>query len=136
LFNEELLQSIYREVVNKAHVQSLNEVSFPPLFYFISGAHICPPSPIPLSPTMFLCDATLPLRYRHYAIPIHHAIYATMLKPSQMLYKKKKKKSRQYAITSLLHCYETRSPTLCYIRYAISAMLYPLCYTFLSTLLP
>ena len=126
LFNEELLQSIYREVVNKAHVQSLNEVSFPPLLYFISGAHICPPSPIPLSPTMFLCDATLPLRYRHYAIPIHHAIYATMLKPSQMLYKKKKK-----------------IPTICYhilatlLRNSIAnAMLYPLCYTFLSTLLP
>lgn len=31
LFNEELLQSIYREVVDKAHVQSVNEVSFPSL---------------------------------------------------------------------------------------------------------
>ena len=53
LFNKDLLQSIYKEVVDKAQVQSLNEVGFP-LLLFISYTYkyLSPP---------FFCLATLRL---------------------------------------------------------------------------
>ena len=48
LFNEDLLQAIYKEVVDKAQVQSLNEVGFLPIILFFSYTYKYPPPPPPL----------------------------------------------------------------------------------------
>jgi len=55
LFNEDLLQAIYKEVVDKAQVQSLSEVSLFSSLNSRSGAHACPFSYPILRHAVFLC---------------------------------------------------------------------------------
>jgi hypothetical protein len=63
LFNDNLLQSIYKGVVDKAQVQPLNEVSFSFSSMFLPGAHACLFS-FPLFVVLFLCYRAFPLCYR------------------------------------------------------------------------
>jgi hypothetical protein len=54
LFNEDLLQSIYKEVVDKAQLQSLNEISFSFSFVVFSYTHETSPPQQQLLPVLLL----------------------------------------------------------------------------------
>jgi hypothetical protein len=95
LFNEELLQSIYREVVDKAHVQSLNEVSFS-----------CPSFKLHQTLTFVLLPPfhSLQQMFLRYAIPLLCYSSATLFS--------------RYAMLPL--CY---APAMLFFCYAIAFML-------------
>lgn len=80
LFNEDLLQSIYKEVVDKAQIQSLNEVSSLSSSISLLYSHACI-SPLSL-PIMLLLDnlspCYYPLKFFHNALP-HYVEMAMLL---------------------------------------------------------